>query len=155
MPNPTQNSLLDPAAMRPVLARSVEQTLEIMCFAEAVETAGDALPDRAVVAACVEVAGDLEGRFQLAADARAARLLAASFLARDGEPEDAEAGPVLCELANIICGSMLTRLDPGASFTLSEPCALQRPQRPAGQIELVFLVDGEALLWCAFAPGMR
>ena len=50
------------------------------------------------------------------------RKIAASFLGlEEGLPSESQTGEVLCELANMICGSVLSRLEGDLHFELSPP----------------------------------
>jgi hypothetical protein len=51
-----------------------------------------------------------------------ARVVGAGFLGREeAEVSDAQAGEVVCELANMICGSVLSRLESEATFQITHP----------------------------------
>jgi CheY-specific phosphatase CheX len=51
-----------------------------------------------------------------------ARLLAAGFLGEDEETlTDSQPGQVVCELANMLCGSLVSKLENEESFDLSVP----------------------------------
>jgi CheY-specific phosphatase CheX len=51
-----------------------------------------------------------------------ARALGAGFLGlEEAEPSDSQAGDVVCELANMICGSTLSRLEDKATFRITHP----------------------------------
>jgi CheY-specific phosphatase CheX len=66
--------------------------------------------------------GTPSGVFHLRISVSGARLIAAAFL---GEDEDslsrAETEQVVCELANMLCGSMVSRLESDRSIDLSAP----------------------------------
>src|SRR5215467_8467792 len=91
------------------LAECAGEVLEQMFFARSLE--GSAKADSgggAQLTAEVSFDGDPSGHLTLSASARAARSIAADFLAEE-EPvlSEQQVGEVLCELANIICGSVL------------------------------------------------
>jgi hypothetical protein len=66
--------------------------------------------------------GDPSGALTLSVRASAARSVAADFLAAE-EPDlsEQEIGEVVCELANMICGSVLSRVESSATFRLASP----------------------------------
>jgi len=66
--------------------------------------------------------GDPSGALTLTVKASAARSVAADFLAAE-EPDlsEQEIGEVVCELANMICGSVLSRVESSATFRLASP----------------------------------
>ena len=140
-------------AIRSAMVQAVEQALEIMCFAEALP-ADDLRPwEAGLIAARVDVGGDRRGVFRLGISRSGARQIADSFLARDvAEGDDVEVQRVVCELANIVCGSMLTRLDPGAAFTLQAPTPAAESGRGDRQVEVEFAVEDGGRLWCSFEP---
>ena len=71
--------------------------------------------------------GERPGEFRVMVAPRAARSIAANFLGLDDEAGIAEAqiGDVACELANMICGSVLSRLAGDLAFELSHPAVAQ------------------------------
>jgi CheY-specific phosphatase CheX len=74
------------------------------------------------LAARVAFRGSPSGAFTIAIDSSAARSLAAGFLAaEETELSPTRTGEVVCELANMICGSVLSRLEPDAAFELLHP----------------------------------
>ncbi|HWQ56218.1 MAG TPA: chemotaxis protein CheX [Bryobacteraceae bacterium] len=105
------------------LSDSAEEVLETMFFATVV---GEASPAEAIhpasVAARLVFHGQPSGVFTVAACPGAARSLAAAFLAlEENEVPQERAGEVVCELANMICGSVLSRLEPEELFELKHP----------------------------------
>jgi chemotaxis protein CheY-P-specific phosphatase CheC len=62
------------------------------------------------------------GEFEIAISQDAARILAAGFLGEDEQEfPDAKAGEVVCELANMLCGSFLSLIGSRSTFELSHP----------------------------------
>ncbi len=106
-----------------VLAEAVEEVLEKMFFARAL---ADPSPVQnqsgSGLGARVAFEGMRAGTLTLRIDAAAARSIAADFL---GEDDDMVSGrqikDVICELTNIVCGSVLSRLDTTADFRLEDP----------------------------------
>jgi CheY-specific phosphatase CheX len=125
------------AALRKALADSIEETLDAMFFTACLgppEGVGAPQPE---LAAQVAFEGRPAGRLTLRTTARAARSIAANFL---GEEEDAvtarQVGDVLCELANMICGFVLSRVEGAEEFRLGEPRMVESggPDRPPGGV---------------------
>lgn len=66
--------------------------------------------------------GAAEGRLELAVSEDLAPVLASGFLGKDeSELEPPEILAVVCELANMLCGSVLSRLESGSLFQLGAP----------------------------------
>ena len=84
-----------------------------------------------------EFQGHIQGDFGIHCAEAAARTLAANFL---GEDEDVisstEIAEVIAELVNMLCGSILSRLQCSARFALShpEPCAPSAPPQQSADI---------------------
>jgi CheY-specific phosphatase CheX len=115
-------------AIRNALGESVREVLEKMCFIDLpAPAAGDEVRMRGI-AAELAFDGDPPGSFRLDLDATAARVAAAGFLGEDPAelPLD-QVQEVICELANMICGSVLSRVESSAVFRLSKPAAAADP----------------------------
>lgn len=112
---------------RDALAESLEQVLETMFFATVLGdvqplSGGDGLAARLVFR------GDPSGAFTVMVSPEAARSLTAAFLALDEDDVTPErAAEVVCELANMLCGSALGRLEPEKRFVLGHPEAVPAP----------------------------
>ena len=103
------------------LAESVRDVLEKMFFLDLAEPPGDAGRPAGVMAE-VTFEGDPPGTFQLDLDLTAARAAAADFLGEDPDELSVErTNEVVCELANMICGSVLSRVESRAAFRLATP----------------------------------
>jgi CheY-specific phosphatase CheX len=107
-----------------LLPESARQTLETMFFV-APDTVSmfAGRPAGALIAATLSFQGLPHGRFGLVVPNALARTLAVNFIGCD---EGAELGPgqvtgVIGELANMICGAVLSRLESDASFDLGAP----------------------------------
>ena len=91
--------------------------------------------------------GDLRGRFAVSVEPACADGIAANFLGAD-DPfglADGQTGQVLCELANMICGAVLSRVQPGGRFDLTHP-EVVNPPKPLGQDQIsvaIGLEDGQ------------
>ncbi|MCC6262661.1 MAG: chemotaxis protein CheX [Bryobacterales bacterium] len=117
------------------LAAAVEEVLETMCFLgvnASGEGAGpvdpEAIPEPAdegdarMLTSELRFEGRIPGTFRLSLPLGLAQVAGAAFLALD-EPaaSEAQAGEVVCELSNMICGAALGRLEHGTIFRLSHP----------------------------------
>jgi CheY-specific phosphatase CheX len=114
---------MQPSELEQMLAGSTSEVLETMFFTTVDEIVdGPATEDEQWVSAGLPFQGEPSGRFSVRASVRTASVLAASFLGRDEQellPQ--HAGEVICELTNMVCGSMLSRLESKAHFELLTP----------------------------------
>jgi CheY-specific phosphatase CheX len=120
--NTMNNNLMESSVQR-ALAQSVADVLESMFFLEALadseEPAGEPSPN---ISVHLTFDGDPPGRFRMRLERRAADSIAANFLGED--PEDlssTQSLDVARELANMICGAVLSRIESRVSFRLSAP----------------------------------
>jgi CheY-specific phosphatase CheX len=125
-------------ALRRALEDSILETLDAMFFTacleapEAQEGGGSVAGPE--MAARVAFAGRPSGRLTVRMAESAARAIAAGFL---GEEENAiserQIGDVLCELANMICGFVLSRVECAEEFRLGEPRLLAGAREDASE----------------------
>jgi len=112
---------MNESALRTALAESLDDVLEKMFFIRSLGEPGDYTPEPAVTAH-LTFEGDPPGWLTLRVTAAAARSVAADFL---GEEEldlsEGQIGEVVCELANMICGSVLSRVESNTAFRLAAP----------------------------------
>jgi CheY-specific phosphatase CheX len=115
-----------------VLTECTEEVLEQMFFVRPVsESAQSGLPVNPPLVAQVGFAGEPSGNLTLTISTEAARSIAADFLAEDEcVLSKQQVGEVVCELANIICGSVLTRVESKALFRLASPRLLSKTPAP-------------------------
>jgi CheY-specific phosphatase CheX len=119
------------------LAESVREVLEKMFFVDLLEPAGNEGPRPNGIAAQLTFDGDPPGSFRLDLDWPAATAAAADFLGEDPAGlSQSQIEEVACELANMICGSVLSRLEGTATFRLSKP-EIAREPAPAPPATLV------------------
>src|ERR1039458_2358066 len=109
---------------RQALRDSVDEVLEKMFFAETLGEAsgpdGDSLADTITVELTFQ--GEPSGSMCLRLTADSAREIAADFLGLEGEEISSDQiSEVVRELANMICGSVLSRVESAATFHLSVP----------------------------------
>jgi CheY-specific phosphatase CheX len=120
------------------MAESVQEVLEKMFFVDLVRPlAGDPLLNG--IAAELNFEGDPPGSFHLVLDLAAAESAASGFLGV--EPEDLtreRLNEVVCELANMICGSVLSRTESSATFRLSKPGSVAVADFPSSPAEASF-----------------
>ena len=98
----------------------------------------------------LQFTGDVSGRFGLHLEQVAARALAANFLGKDEtDISPLEIGEVAGELANMLCGSLMSRVEGEHTFALSHPEA-DRPAPPYRGEPLSFLLEtdlGAIAIW--------
>ena len=112
------------------LARAIQtcamEVLETMFFTSVLDEPEPAAPQPSISASLV-FRGAPSGTFQIDIPENAARGLAADFLGAEIEEVPLErAREVVCELANMLCGSILTHIGPDARFELSHPEPVDR-----------------------------
>jgi len=105
------------------LSAAAADVLETMFFSTVMGEAPVGLDRPAnAVAARLQFSGARSGVFAVRLTEGAAQVIAASFLAEETEePTKPQVQEVVCELANMMCGSVLSRLDRGAHFDLGPP----------------------------------
>jgi len=111
------------ASIQTALRESVVEVLEKMFFISAFEEPLQEPPSlRPCLAAQLEFTGDPPGSLTLETSCQAARSIAADFL---GEAPEAlsvrQVEEVVCELANMICGAVLSRVESRVVFRLGSP----------------------------------
>ncbi len=111
----TEQSLAE--ALESSMADVLEKMFFIRSLGEPEGTAAE--PD---VVARVRFEGDPPGSFTLRVTRSSASSIAADFLgADDSEVSEPEVADVICELANMICGSVLSRVESNSTFRLASP----------------------------------
>ncbi len=74
------------------------------------------------IVARLDFEGDPPGELSLSLTREAARAIASDFLALDAqELGEEEVAGVICELANMICGSVLSHIESCTSFRIGSP----------------------------------
>jgi hypothetical protein len=104
-----------------LLSGAVDAVLETMFFAVSM---GPAEPETGpeVLEARLAFRGNPSGTLGVRLSAASARLFAAGFLGEDEETlTDSQPGQVVCELANMLCGSLVSKLEDEESFALASP----------------------------------
>jgi CheY-specific phosphatase CheX len=101
------------------------EVLEAMYFTTVMGPAQDALGAEGWLSE-LEFKGDLSGFFALRMGGETARMLAANFFGEDeSEVSETSIGDMVGEMANMICGSVLSRMGAETHFTLSHPSVEQ------------------------------
>jgi CheY-specific phosphatase CheX len=133
------------------------EVLDAMYFTTVLDSqemeAADSQGGDTLVAFSLRFAGEVSGNFGILLELSTARKLAANFL---GEEERSissmEAGEVAGELANMLCGSVMSRVEGEHKFVLSHPEAVALSPVLGTGDELVcrFATDsGDVTVWIA------
>ncbi|MCX6626676.1 MAG: chemotaxis protein CheX [Candidatus Solibacter sp.] len=108
--------------IRTALSSAVADVLESMFFLEGLSEAAEPPPDAETVTVHLTFTGNPPGCFQMRLACPAALTIAADFLGEDAESLTAQQSTdVTLELANMICGAVLSRTESSASFRLDTP----------------------------------
>jgi CheY-specific phosphatase CheX len=104
------------------LSTAVTDVLESMFFLEALGEAAEPPAEAETVTVHLTFDGEPPGYFHMRLARSAARAIAADFLGEDAELlTDRQSAEVTTELANMICGAVLSRIESRASFRLGTP----------------------------------
>ena len=136
----------------PWIQVAVSEVLESMCFLSLDSGAANEqlMEAQPWVGRCLDFRGPLQGQFGLRAPLRTARVLASNFLGEEpGEISDEQAGEVLGEVANMVCGTLLSSIEAHHSFDLTPPRPEDGMHSPSPhRIARTFALDeGELLVW--------
>ncbi|MGA2575186.1 MAG: chemotaxis protein CheX [Bryobacteraceae bacterium] len=143
-----------------MLAAATGEVLETMFFTDVYGPApAGASAGEPRVAASLGFEGTPSGALTLSVSEPAVRALASNFL---GSEEDdplppAQLGSVVCELANMICGSLLSRVKVEEHFRLTSPELLPADACPPGPPSQSLAMgeaeaDGTIDIWLALEP---
>ncbi len=111
-----------------LVSGAVEAVLETMFFSSPLGPA-EVESSASVMQARLAFHGRPSGTLSVCLSEPSARLLAAGFLGEDVESlTDSQPGEVVCELANMLCGALVSKLESNKSFELTSPELL--PQNP-------------------------
>lgn len=105
---------------RTIVAEALTQVLETMFFTTVLGPA-EGMPPQDLMIARVEFSGQPSGWLSLGITGPAARELAENFLGIDEALDEHQSGEVVRELANMVCGTMLSQVESDTHFELSEP----------------------------------
>jgi len=110
------------ATIHTALMSAVAEVLDCMFFREVQGEAAEPPPEAETVAVQLSFDGDAPGHFQMRIVRPAANAIAADFLGEDPESLSArQSTEVTLELANMICGAVLSRIESRAAFRLGSP----------------------------------
>ena len=107
--------------LQQIFLESASEVLETMFFTGVAEedSQEDSVP---FLSAELSFHGSPSGRFGIRMPVVTARVIAANFLGLDeSEISERQLTDVVCELSNMFCGSVLSRIEAGARFELSHP----------------------------------
>jgi len=137
-------------AIAEALTAAAGDVLETMFFSPVI---GEATPETShsepAIMASLRFSGGRSGSFAVRVSAGAADTIAANFLGEETDaPEPGQVRDVVCELANMICGSVLSRLDREAHFDLQHPELMETcSEPPPGSVCRFFeLQEGQVAL---------
>jgi len=121
---------------------SAMEVLETMFFTSVLDEP-EPVPDEASISVSLTFHGTPPGTFQIDIGQSAARSLAADFLGADLEEVTLErAQEVACELANMLCGSVLSHVGPNAHFDLTHPEPVDRLLESPAVSQVLYLPGG-------------
>ncbi len=124
---------MEPNEIQLGMAAAVEEVLETMCFTSVLasgegpapvpeENAAAANPVAPPCTAELRFEGNPSGGCRVSVSRKLARIVGAGFLGLDEtEVSDSQTEEVVCELANMIRGSLLSRLESDATFRIAHP----------------------------------
>ena len=129
------------------LPKSLEDVLSTMFFADISGEAADSFdPDAPFFCAVVNFHGSINGQLGMAVPMDVAVNLAGDFYGGDEALEDRAVEYAVCELANMVCGSTLSRIAPHSHVTLTHPQLVAEPFLPGSDVRLFALIDGVVAL---------
>jgi CheY-specific phosphatase CheX len=107
--------------LQQIFLESAGEVLETMFFTGVVDEESTEESD-SLVAAELTFHGSPSGRFGVRVPYSTGRQIASSFLGlEEDELSEEQIGDVVCELTNMVCGSVLSRVEAGARFELMHP----------------------------------
>jgi CheY-specific phosphatase CheX len=137
------------AALRASVAEALEQMFFVTDLEECDPGAGPQAPG---LLARVDFTGAPSGQLMLRASLSSARSLAADFLGKEDDAiGNSQAADVLAELANIVCGAVLTRAEGVCTFCLSSPRVLSLEENSS---HVEFPVAGAAGQQCEYVVDL-
>lgn len=135
-------------ALDNLITSAVAEVLETMFFTEIVDV-GAFEPDPSAMEARVAFTGDNSGTVSIRISRAAAESLTASFLGESEESlSDTQVAHLVCELANILCGCIVSKMAAHGCFNLSSPQLIgglieESTQRP--EMQKSFTIERGAL----------
>jgi CheY-specific phosphatase CheX len=152
-----KRTMMEEPALRRALEDAVLEVLETMCFefpAGDPEEGGLAGGER--LAARARFEGSLRGELRVALEGAAPRRLAAAFLGiEEEEVREQDELQMAAELANMLCGATMSRLEPQGRLRIAAPEAARGPVGCAGAPWLRFpLEQGEVAVTLCCEEGL-
>jgi CheY-specific phosphatase CheX len=139
------SEVLDTMYFTTVLDATAEETLDLL-------HPGD-------FAFTLDFAGDVSGNFGLHLDYSTAYSLASNFLGEDGgELPNVEVGDVVGELANMLCGSVMSQVPSTHKFVLSHPMQIKSPPELEREDKLIARLATDAgviTAWVVVEPALE
>jgi len=127
---------LTDATIRAALSSAVADVLERMFFVEVFGEAPEPTVEAEAVTVQIIFDGEAQGCFQMRLARPAAHAVAADFLGEDPESlTDQQSADVTLELANMICGAVLSRIESSGTFRLGSPRIVAGDGGKDGQTE--------------------
>jgi len=115
-------ALIDENVNLDVIDHACAEVLETMFFTEAVPDECEHAWCASALTARIHFDGTHSGEFLLSVSLDAARPIAAGFLGlADDESTERDCGQVILELANILCGAVLSKRWPESRLSLATP----------------------------------
>jgi CheY-specific phosphatase CheX len=132
---------MSPVEVDRALARCTGRVLETMCYADPLPITGLEEGQPAIHTE-LKFHGTYSGVFHLDVTEDAGRCLATTFLGAEEDVPAPEMASVICELTNMICGSMLSTLDARADIHLDAPALIEDvAPRSANALYKAFEID--------------
>jgi CheY-specific phosphatase CheX len=144
--------MVEPATVE-ALSAAAADVLETMFFSPVLGEGVPAAPAASGVAARLRFTGGRSGIFSLRVSSGAAQIIAANFLGEETEhPDPGQVSDVISELANMMCGAVLSRMDREAHFDLGPP-ELVESLETAGSVSRAFDIgEGEVAVFLKVEP---
>jgi len=132
---------MSPVEVDRALTRCTGRVLETMCYSDPLPITG-LEEGQPLIHAELRFHGTYSGVFHLDITEDAGRSLATTFLGADDDVPRPEMASVICELTNMICGSMLSTLDGQADIHLDAPELVESPpSRSEDALSKAFEID--------------
>lgn len=127
-----------------LLAQTAREILETMFFVSPEDAAEPTSALNDLLIAELKFEGALSGWFRIQVQESCARAMAGNFcgVMDPGELSAEGVAGVLCELANMVCGATLSRLDPDAIFKLGSPQLGSQGGAGEGMVQWLSTDDG-------------
>ena len=142
---------MQPSNLRQIFEDSANEVLETMFFTGVSGETAEGVPGPHFSAE-LSFRGSPSGRFGIDVPLATGRIIASNFLGADGEElSKSQVSEVVGELTNMICGTVLSRLNVKGQFELLSPEVQLHPQdrnHPEDTFHSTFaLEDGTLTLW--------